>query len=226
MIEKFEALLRLISQIPVESIYLLIGAGAALENVFPPVPSDVVVIAGAILADRGVLDPGLVFLVAWLGNLGLAIGVYAASHRYGASLFATRWGRWLLRPAQLERMAVFYSDYGTVTILVSRFFPVFRVLVPAFAGISRLGFWRTAIPVAAASAVWYGVLIGLGIVFSRNLPRLLGPLERINLTVGLVALAAALLLGLLWWRTRHDEAEDEAEGDPPQAPGEGPGAIA
>lgn len=213
MLEKFEALLGLISQIPVESIYLLIGAGAALENVFPPVPSDVVVIAGAILADRGVLNPGLVFLVAWLGNLALAIGVYAASHRYGSGLFATRWGRWLLRPAQLERMALFYGDYGTVTILVSRFFPVFRVLVPAFAGISRLGFWRTAVPVAAASAIWYGVLIGFGIVFSRNLPRLLGPLERMNLTVGLVALALALLLGLLWWRTRHEEPEEESSED-------------
>jgi membrane protein DedA with SNARE-associated domain len=230
VLEKFEALLGLISQIPVESIYLLIAAGAALENVFPPVPSDVVVIAGAILADRGVLDPGLVFLVAWLGNLGLAIGVYAASRRYGASLFATRWGRWLLRPGQLERMAVFYSDYGTVTILVSRFFPVFRVLVPAFAGISRLGFWRTAVPIAAASAVWYGMLIGLGIVFSRNLPRLLGPLERVNLTAGLVALAIALLLGLLWWRTRHEEADGDPEGEPREEladePGEGPEGIA
>jgi membrane protein DedA with SNARE-associated domain len=214
VLEKFEALLGLISQIPVETIYLLIAAGAALENVFPPVPSDLVVIAGAILADRGVLDPGLVFLVAWLGNLGLAIAVYAASRRYGAGLFKTRWGRWLLRPAQLERMALFYSDYGTVTILVSRFFPVFRVLVPAFAGISRLGFWRTAVPVAAASAVWYGVLIALGIVFSRNLPRLLEPLQAMNLTVGLIALAVALLLGLLWWRTRPEDPEEHPEEDP------------
>lgn len=211
MLEKFEALLGLISQVPVETIYLLIGVGAAIENVFPPIPSDVVVIAGAILADRGVLDPGLVFLVAWTGNLGLAIGVYAASRRYGASLFATRWGRWLLRPAQLERLAVFYDGYGTMTILVSRFFPVFRVLVPAFAGISRLGFWRTVVPVAAASAVWYAMLIALGIVFSRNLPRLLEPLQRLNLTAGLIALALAALLGLLWWRTRHEE-HPEGEG--------------
>jgi len=213
VLERLEALIGLISRVPVETVYLLIAVGAGIENVFPPIPSDVIVLAGAILADRGILRADVVFLVAWVGNLVLGIGVYAAARSYGAGLFATRWGRWLLRPRQLERMAVFYDEYGTLTVLVSRFFPVFRVLVPAFAGVSRLGFWRTAIPLAAASALWYGVLIGLGILLSRNLPRLIEALQTVNTTVGLVGLALAALLGYVWWRTRHEEdGEDAGEG--------------
>lgn len=212
MLEQLENLLGLVSRIPVETIYLLIAAGAAIENVFPPVPSDVVVLAGAILADRGVLRPDLVFLVAWIGNLALSLAVYAAARSYGAGLFATRWGRWLLRPRQLERMAVFYDQYGTLTVLVSRFFPVFRVLVPAFAGVSRLGFWRTAIPLAAASAIWYGVLIGIGVLLSRNLPRLVEALQTVNVTAGGIALLIAGLIGYLWWRSRHhDDDKDPGE---------------
>ena len=216
MLQQLEALLGLISEIPVEVAYLLIAAGAAIENVFPPVPSDVFVLGGAILADRGILRADLVFLVAWTGNIILGLGVYAAARSYGAGLFSTRWGRWLLRPAQLERMAIFYDDYGTLTVLVSRFFPVFRVLVPAFAGVSRLGFWRTAIPLALASAAWYGALLAAGILLSRNLPRLIEALGAVNATATGIALAVLLLLGYLWWRTRPGDDEDAADGSGPE----------
>ena len=207
MQEQLEAFLELVASVPVETMYLLVGVGAAVENLFPPIPSDVAVVAGAVLADRGMLDARLVFLVAWLSNLLLALIVYMAARRFGGGIFSTRWGRWLLRPAQLHRMSLFYEDYGTLTILVSRFFPVFRVLVPAFAGISRLGFWRTSLPLAIASAVWYGVLVIAGVFASRNVPRIVGALQAINTTAGLVALAIALLLAWLWWRSRHGETD-------------------
>jgi membrane protein DedA with SNARE-associated domain len=206
--ESLEGLLDLVTQLPVEVLYLLVGAGAAIENLFPPIPSDMFVVAGAIAADRGLLDGRIVFLVAWVSNLLLALLVYAAARRYGGGIFSTRWGRWLLRPQQLHRMSLFYREYGTLTILVSRFFPVFRVLVPAFAGISKLGFWRTAVPLSLASAAWYGVLVTAGVLFSRNIDQLIGSLRAVNTTAGLIAGLIALLLLLLWWRSRHPEDPD------------------
>jgi membrane protein DedA with SNARE-associated domain len=203
MQDQLEAFLGLVNQIPVEVVYLLVGAGAAVENLFPPIPSDMVVVAGGVLADRQVLDGWVVFLVAWVSNLVLALTVYLAARRFGNGIFATRWGHWLLRPAQLRRMSVFYEAYGTITILVSRFFPVFRVLVPAFAGISRLGFWRTSAPLALASAAWYGALVGAGIFASRNVPRIVSALRAVNTTAGVIALVVAALLIWLWWRSRH-----------------------
>jgi len=90
---------------------------------------------------------------------------------------------------------------------VSRFFPVFRVLVPAFAGISRLGFWRTAIPLALASAMWYAVLLFAGMFASRNLSKVVSAVSAVN--VGLVIAAVVLLagLGVLWWMSRRERQD-------------------
>ena len=204
---QLESLVSLLGVFPVETLYLLVALGTAVENIFPPIPSDTIVLLGGVLADIGLLRADLVFASAWGANILLALFVYFMGRRYGRAIFRTRWGRWLLRPHQLERLSEFYGRYGTVTILVSRFFPVFRVLVPAFAGISRLGFWRTAVPLAAASAAWYAVLLFAGMFASRNLAKVLSTVSTVN--VGLVIAAAVLLagLGILWWLSRRERSD-------------------
>lgn len=209
MQELLDRLLAALNVIPTESVYLLIAAGAAVENVFPPVPSDMFVILGGVLADRQILEWELVFASAWAANLALGCVVYAMGRRYGRALFDTRWGEWILRPQQLQQMSSFYERYGALTILVSRFFPVFRVLVPAFAGISRLSFWRTVLPLGAAAAIWYGVLVWAGILASRNIPRLMRWFETANTLLVALAGLLAVVLGVWWWRTRRGEAAEE-----------------
>lgn len=215
MQEMLDRVLGLLDLVPVETLYVLVGAGAAVENVFPPVPSDTFVLLGGVLADRGLLWWPAVLAVSWTANLGMAIFVYLMGRRYGRAIFDTRWGRWLLRPHQLRRMSNFYDRYGGPTILVSRFFPVFRVLVPAFAGISRLGFWRTALPLGAASAVWYGALVWIGIIASRNLPRLVRWTETANVWLLVGAVLGGALVTVWWWKTRDagDDRGPVAESD-------------
>lgn len=203
MVQQFEMLLGVVSLIPTWAVYALIGAGAALENIFPPVPSDVMVILGGVLADRGVVEIVPVLLVAWVSNVSLALVVYAMSRRYGREVFEHRWAHWLLRPHQLEQLGVFYTTYGTVAIFLSRFLPVFRVLIPAFAGVSHLGFFRTALPLAAASAIWYGALVLAGVFASRNVPYLLGIVGQVNVWLLAAAGAACLGIAIWWWRTRR-----------------------
>lgn len=214
MPDQLEGLVDLLRAFPVETVYVLIGAGAAVENIFPPIPSDTFVLLGGVLADRGVLEARYVFGVAWLSNILLASFVYLMGLRYGRAIFETRWGAWILRPHQLRRMDEFYRRYGAITVLVSRFFPVFRVLVPAFAGISRLGFWRTTLPLGLASAVWYGILVAAGIFTSRNVPRLLDLLGQVNAGLLVGALALAALVAAWWWRSRRGGESRDSDGDP------------
>lgn len=205
MQELLRELLQLVGSVPAWSIYLLIGGGAAFENVFPPVPSDTFVLLGAILAEEEVLGFGAVFAVAWAANVAVALLVYAAGLRYGRSLFRTRWGQRVLRPHQLRHLRSFYDDYGTVSVLISRFLPVFRVLVPAFAGVSRLGFIRTALPLAAASGLWYAFLLWVGAFAARNVPRLVALVNRAQGGLWAVAAVLATVAAVWWWRTRSRE---------------------
>ena len=203
MLQQFEALLGIVGLIPTWALYVLIGAGAALENLFPPIPSDVMVILGGVLADRGVVKIAPVLLVAWASNVTMAIVVYVMSRRYGREIFSRRWAHWLLRPHQLDQLAIFYASYGIGAIFLSRFLPVFRVLIPAFAGVSHLGFFRTAIPVALASAIWYGALVLAGVFASRNVAHLLNVMGHVNGWLIAATCLTFLVVGVWWWRTRR-----------------------
>lgn len=211
--EVLERILASLASLPVATAYLVVAGGAAAENVFPPVPSDMFVIVGGVLADRGVLEGRLVVASAWSANVFLAALVYVAARRYGRAVFDTRWGHWLLRPHQLVRLAAFYDRWGTPTIFVSRFVPVFRVLVPVFAGISGLGFWRTMVPLGAASAIWYVAMLALGVLASRNVPRLVGWVEGLNEGLVVAAVVAVAIAAFGWIRTRHHR-HDEDGADP------------
>jgi membrane protein DedA with SNARE-associated domain len=188
--------------------YVLLGAGAAVENIFPPVPSDTVVVLGGILSDRGGLQVGTVLAVAWVSNVSAALLIYALARRHGRGIFQTRWGRRLLRPHQLNQLSGFYERYGLIAIFGSRFLPVLRVLIPVFAGITKVGFVRTAIPLASASLAWYTVMVFAGVFASRNIERLFQLLGAANNWLLGVALALIVVIAFWWFRSRHDREDN------------------
>lgn len=188
-------------------VYLVLAVGVVIENFFPPLPADTFVVFGAFLTAQGQVTGAGVFLVTWSLNTGGALLSYGLARRWGRPIMGTRAGRWVLRPRQLEKIAALYNAHGSKIIFASRFLPAFRALVPVFAGITHLRFWRTAVPITAASAIWYGVLVYLGAAFGRNWQTILEALNNVNATLLAVAGALGILLAVLWWKTRHQPAE-------------------
>jgi len=184
-------------------IYVALATGVAIENFFPPVPADTFVVFGAFLSVEGKVTALGVFLITWSVNTASALLNYGLACRWGRAALGTRAGRWILRPRQLERLAGLYNAHGSKIIFASRFLPAFRVLVPVFAGISHLAFWRVALPVAAASAIWYGVLVCAGAILGRSWRALLPALNDVNTLLLIVASIVAVLFLVVWWRTRR-----------------------
>ncbi len=189
--------------VPAAVVYVLLGVGAALENVLPAIPADTFVALGGFLSAVGELDPRWIFVSTWSLNVGSALAMYRLGYIHGQPFFEAGWGRRVLRPHQMERMARFYDRFGTAAIFLTRFLPGLRSIVPVFAGVSHQPLILVAIPIALASAIWYGALIWLGALAGHNLDVLRALLGRINGVLLVVAVAVAVPLALWWWRTRH-----------------------
>jgi membrane protein DedA with SNARE-associated domain len=193
-------------------VYIVLGLGASLENIIPPIPADTFVVLGGFLAAQGGLDPWLVFLATWGGNVASALFVYWLGFTRGPRFFQHGFGTRLLNAHQAERMRAFYARWGVPAIFLARFLPGLRAVVPGTAGVSRLRWWSVAPPLAIASAIWYGALVWLGLTAGRNLERVQALLDRVNLWLLLVALAIGAAAGTWWWRTRHAHAAPSGEG--------------
>lgn len=190
-------------------IYLIVGLGAAIENVFPPVPADTFALFGAFLAAQGQADPRIVFACVWVGNVITAMLTYEASRHYGKRFFASRVGRLILHPGQLDQVARFYARWGHAAIFFSRFIPAVRAVAPIFAGTTHQGFWRTFLPLTIASGIWYGTIVWIGATAGSNW-------EAIRTTLAPYNTALAIVGGLLvlviagWWitsRRKHKRLE-------------------
>jgi len=194
-------LLQSLESLPPGPLYGLIAALAAVENVFPPVPADTAVALGAFLAGRGIMDAWLVFGITWIANVGSGAAVYALARRHGRALFQGVLGRRLFSDATIARIEEQYRRHGTWGIFLSRLLPVWRGLVMPFAGIARVPPWRALVPLAAASALYYGALTFLITTLGTNLEDVLRILGRVNTVLGILAVTA--LAAVAVWIVRR-----------------------
>ena len=86
-------------------------------------------------------------------------------------------------------------------IFIARLLPVWRAVVPPFAGIAGVSAPRALIPVALASALWYGLLTWIVASLGTNLHAVLAVLARVNWILG--AIAGAALIFLAVWSLRR-----------------------
>ena len=156
---------------------------------------------GAFLAGRGTLNPWAVFGVTWVGNVASAALVYGMARRHGRAFFGGRLGRRLLPEPVLVQLTQAYERSGAAAIFLSRLLPVWRGIVPPFAGIAGVGAVRTLVPVALASALWYGALIYLTATLGSNLDAVLAALNHVNRVLGALALLG--LLAVTWYVVRR-----------------------
>lgn len=183
--------------LPPMALYAVLAGTAALENIFPPFPSDVVVAFGSFVGAKGKGTALGVFLSTWIGNVGGAMLVYVLGRRYGAERLERRLAGKKAEnyEAKIQRL---FDRYGMPAVFVSRFVPGVRALVPAFAGALKLPIGKTIVMIAGASAIWYGAITYIAFKVGADWDELRGMVAKYTSTLGIVA-TVLVALGLAAW---------------------------
>ncbi|MBF9129385.1 DedA family protein [Plantactinospora sp. S1510] len=140
-----------------------VGLLVALENVIPPVPSEIVLAMAGYLAGEGRMNVFLVVLAATAGSVLGALALYWL----GAALGEDRLKRWLDRlplvdTDDLERADRWFERYGSWAVLFGRMIPVVRSLVSVPAGANRMPMGRFLALTTLGSGLWNAIFVGLG----------------------------------------------------------------
>ena len=186
-----------------------IGLLIFLENVVPPVPSEVILPLGGFRAQAGAMSPVAVWIAATIGALAGALLLYAVGAWLGYERVHRLAGRrWFLLSSQkdLEKGRALFDRHGGPIVLVGRCVPLVRSLVSIPAGIAGMPLMRFTMLSALGSAVWNAIFVGLGWYLAERwevVERYMGPLS-----TAVVAIAVGALGWLVVRRLRSRDRVD------------------
>lgn len=202
-----QELLAWLAGVPAAVLYLALSVLAAAENIFPPLPTDTVVAFGTWLTARGEGSALAAFLATWAGNVLGAAGMYVVGRRHGTQWIRRRFPT-LADEEGERRLRSLYAKYGILALVLSRFIPGVRAIVPPFAGALRLPAIVAIGAMAAASAVWYGLISYLAFKAGSDWDALTATITRSGRVAALVAVALVALVVLVWLvRRRRAQAD-------------------
>ena len=144
-------------------IFLLI----AIENLFPPIPSEVILTFSGFLTTYTDMNIYGVIIASTLGSIVGAIILYSIGYVLNAerlaNLFESKWGKLLrLKRSDVEKSERFFTKYGTKAVFFGRFIPIIRSLISIPAGSAKMNFYTFLGLTTVGSLIWNIVLIYLG----------------------------------------------------------------
>jgi len=189
----------------VESLgYAGVAALIALENLFPPLPSELILPLAGFLAGQGRLSFGGAVAAATAGSLVGALVLYAAAAWLGERRLRAIVDRLpLVETADVDCANAWFARRGGSAVLIGRMVPVVRSLISLPAGLNRMPLPRFVAYTILGSAAWNMLLIGLGWVLGHRWEVIRQWAQVLEWLV--LAVLAGLVIWFVWRRLRTPE---------------------
>lgn len=191
--------------------YLGIGFLIAVENIFPPIPSEVILTFGGFLTTYTKLNVWLLILSATFGSLAGAIILYyigrlikpeklknILSGKIGKTLF--------LNPADIDRADGWFDKRGNMTVFFCRFVPIIRSLISVPAGMAKMDLASFLLYTTAGTAIWNTVLVWLGVFAGASWQTVVRYVGVYSSVAVLIMLALALAVAIVFYKRRIKKA--------------------
>ena len=200
-----EFIISLMGQFGYFGVFFLI----ALENVFPPIPSEVILLFGGFMTTYTSLHIALMVVAATLGSLLGAIVLYYIGKILNKErlkkIVSGKVGKVLrLKEKDIDMADHWFDTKGNKTVFFCRFIPIVRSLISIPAGMSEMPMAKFLLYTTVGSAIWNTVLIVIGNRVGENWKSILGVFDQYSHIV-LILLILIFILFIVWFYTKKQK---------------------
>lgn len=190
-----EFMLSIINQFGYLGVFLLI----AIENIFPPIPSEVVLLFSGFMTTYTELNVVIMIIASTLGSLVGAIVLYYVGKILNKErlkkIVSGKIGKILrLKNEDIEKADKWFDTKGNKTVFFCRFIPIVRSLISIPAGMSEMPMLKFLIYTIVGSAIWNTVLIIAGNMVGENWVNILNIFEQYS-HITLIVLVLIFIIG-------------------------------
>ncbi|RUR75957.1 DedA family protein [Chlorogloeopsis fritschii PCC 9212] len=182
--------------------YLGIALLMVLENIFPPIPSEVIMPLAGFTVQQGKLNLLLVILAGTVGSVLGALPWYYIGKRVGEKRlrqWVNKHGKWLtLSGEDIDKSKRWFKKYGWAVVFFGRLIPGIRTLISIPAGFEGMPFLPFLLYSTVGTLLWVGLLSYAGFVLGQNYQLVEKYLSPISIVVVVI-----LVVGLGIWFTRR-----------------------
>lgn len=170
----------------------------ALENVFPPIPSEIILPLAGFNSSRGTMNVFLAILFATIGSLLGALILYYVGYIFGEErvrYIVRRWGKWLgFKESDVDKADEWFDKYGGMAVLLCRVVPIVRSLISIPAGLRKMPLLSFMLFTTLGSLTWNTILIFAGYLLGDNW-------DHVEEYIGYLqyAVIAVVLAIVVWW---------------------------
>lgn len=172
-----------------------------LENVFPPIPSELIMPAAGFAAAMGKMNLVLVIISGTLGSVLGALPLYYLGTVFDEKrLFslAEKYGKYVLvKPSDVTNAQDWFHKYGKTVIFFGRMVPAIRSLISIPAGMARMPMLPFLVLTAIGSAIWTTILAYAGYILGANYEQVEAFIEPISKIVVIVVLCIGAVIAFM-----------------------------
>lgn len=185
-----------------------------IENIFPPIPSEVVLLFGGFMTTYSKLGVPLMILFSTLGSVVGAIVLYYVGKILNKErlkkIVSGKVGKMLrLKASDIEKADRWFDTKGNKTVFFCRFIPVVRSLISIPAGMSEMAMTKFLLYTTVGSAIWNTVLLVIGNRVGKNWKDILGIMDQYShvVLILLIILFVAFLVYFFYFRTQKKKTK-------------------
>lgn len=170
----------------------------ALENVFPPIPSEIILPLAGFNSSKGEMNIFVAIISATIGSVTGALILYYVGVAFSerrVRYMVNRWGKWFgFKESDVDLADSWFDRFGGWAVLVCRVVPIVRSLISIPAGLRKMPLYSFLLATTIGSAIWNTILITAGWALGENW-------DHVEDYIGILqyVVIAAVLLVAVWW---------------------------